>query len=228
MAEYTLPDLPYDYAALEPHLSAQILELHHGKHHAAYVKGANTVLEKLEQARDSGEYGTINQLEKNLAFHLSGHILHSLLWKNLSPTGGDKPQGELAAAIDNFFGSFDAFQAQLTEAANNVQGSGWGALVVGAARPAPHRRAGLRPPGQRRPGRPAAPRRRHVGARLLPAVPEPEDGVGRRVLEHRRLVRRRVPLRQGPPDRPRPRHALTRAAISRRLQAVSRRLRRRR
>ena len=128
MAEYTLPDLPYDYAALEPHLSAQILELHHGKHHAAYVKGANTVLEKLEQARDSGDFGTINQLEKNLAFHLSGHILHSLLWKNLSPSGGGKPEGDLAAAIDEFFGDYDGFRAQMTEAANNVQGSGWAAL----------------------------------------------------------------------------------------------------
>jgi len=128
MSEYTLPDLPYDYTALEPHLSAQILELHHGKHHAAYVKGANTVLEKLEHARDSGDFGTINQLEKNLAFHLSGHILHSLLWRNLSPSGGDKPESELAAAIDDHFGSFDGFKAQMTEAANNVQGSGWGAL----------------------------------------------------------------------------------------------------
>ena len=83
MAEYTLPELPYDYAALEPHLSARILELHHDKHHAAYVKGANTVLGKLEEARESGDFGTINQLEKNLAFHLSGHVLHSIFWKNL-------------------------------------------------------------------------------------------------------------------------------------------------
>jgi len=128
MAEYTLPELPYDHAALEPHLSARILELHHDKHHAAYVKGANTTLEKLDQARESGEFPTINQLEKNLAFHLSGHILHSLFWRNLSPEGGDKPEGELAAAIDEYFGSFDGFAAQLTEAANNVQGSGWGAL----------------------------------------------------------------------------------------------------
>ena len=128
MAEYTLPDLDYDHAALEPHLSGKILELHHGKHHAAYVKGANTVLEKLEQARTSGDYGSINQLEKNLAFHLSGHILHSIFWKNMSPSGGGKPDGDLADAIDEHLGSFDACKAQLTEAANNVQGSGWGAL----------------------------------------------------------------------------------------------------
>ena len=128
MTEYTLPDLAYDYAALEPHLSGKILELHHGKHHAAYVKGANTVLEKLAQARTSGDYDSINQLEKNLAFHLSGHILHSIFWKNMSPSGGGKPDGDLADAIDANLGSFDACKAQLTEAANNVQGSGWGAL----------------------------------------------------------------------------------------------------
>jgi Fe-Mn family superoxide dismutase len=126
--KYTLPDLAYDYGALEPHLSGRILELHHGKHHKTYVEGANTVLEKLEQARASGDFGSINQLEKNLAFHLSGHILHSIFWKNLAPGRGGKPEGDLAAAIDDQFGSFDAFSAQLTEAANNVQGSGWGAL----------------------------------------------------------------------------------------------------
>ena len=128
MAKYTLPALDYDYAALEPSLSARILELHHDKHHKAYVDGANTVLEKLEQARTSGDFGTINQLEKNLAFHLSGHILHSIFWKNLSPDGGGKPEGELADAIAEHLGSFDAFKAQLSEAATNVQGSGWAAL----------------------------------------------------------------------------------------------------
>jgi Fe-Mn family superoxide dismutase len=125
---YTLPELGYDYSALEPHLSARILELHHDKHHKAYVDGANKALEKLQQARESGDFGSINQLEKNLAFHLSGHVLHSLFWKNMSPDGGDKPEGDLADAINEHLGSFDGFKAQLTEAANNVQGSGWGAL----------------------------------------------------------------------------------------------------
>jgi superoxide dismutase, Fe-Mn family len=129
MPEYTLPDLSYDYAALEPHYSAQILELHHDKHHAAYVKGANTALEKLAASREKEEFGTINQLQKNLAFNLSGHVLHSLFWNNMSPQGGDKPDGELAAAIDESFGSFEGFRSQLSEAALNVQGSGWGALT---------------------------------------------------------------------------------------------------
>jgi Fe-Mn family superoxide dismutase len=128
MTKYALPELAYDYGALEPHLSARILELHHGKHHKAYVEGANSVLDKLAEARSTGDFGSINQLEKNLAFHLSGHILHSIFWKNLSPEGGDKPAGELATAIDEHLGSFDAFRSQLTEAAMNVQGSGWGAL----------------------------------------------------------------------------------------------------
>jgi Fe-Mn family superoxide dismutase len=128
MALYELPELPYDYSALEPHYSAQVLELHHDKHHKAYVDGANTTFEKLGEARESGEFGTINQLEKNMAFHLSGHVLHSLLWSNMSPDGGGEPEGELAAAIKESFGSYDALRSQVSEAANNVQGSGWAAL----------------------------------------------------------------------------------------------------
>ena len=128
MPKYELPDLPYDYSALEPHYSAEVLELHHDKHHKAYVDGANTTFEKLGQARDSGDFGSINQLEKNMAFHLSGHVLHSLLWKNMSPDGGGEPEGELASAVKESFGSFDALRAQISEAANNVQGSGWAAL----------------------------------------------------------------------------------------------------
>jgi superoxide dismutase, Fe-Mn family len=129
MAPYTLPDLPYDYGALEPHYSAEILELHHDKHHAAYVAGANTTLEKLADAREKGDYGTIVGLEKTLAFNLSGHVLHSIFWTNLSPDGGDKPDGDLASAIDEHFGSFDAFKAQLTQVTTTVQGSGWGVLA---------------------------------------------------------------------------------------------------
>jgi Fe-Mn family superoxide dismutase len=129
MKPYTLPDLPYDYAALEPYYSARMLELHHDKHHAAYVKGVNTTLEKLAAMRASGDLSSIVGLEKTLAFNLSGHVLHTLFWKNLSPSGGDRPTGELAAALDEHFGSFDAFQNQLSKSASSVQGSGWGALT---------------------------------------------------------------------------------------------------
>jgi len=128
MKPYELPDLPYDYGALEPHYSARALELHHGKHHAAYVKGLNTAVEKLAAARDADDMSAIVGLEKALAFNLSGHVLHTLFWQNLSPSGGDRPSGELAAAIDENFGSFDKFKNQLTEAASTVQGSGWGSL----------------------------------------------------------------------------------------------------
>ncbi|MEO8605415.1 MAG: superoxide dismutase [bacterium] len=129
MPKYTLPELPYDYAALEPHYSAKIVELHHDKHHAAYVTGANTTQQKLAEAREKSDYAAINQLQKNLAFHLSGHILHSVMWKNLSPKGGGEPEGELAAAIKDSFGSFEALKNQLSEAANAVQGSGWSTLA---------------------------------------------------------------------------------------------------
>ncbi len=128
MAEYTLPDLDYDYGALEPHISGQINQLHHGKHHATYVKGANDALAKLAEAREKGDHSAILLNEKNLAFNLGGHVNHSIWWKNLSPNGGDKPTGDLAAAIDDSFGSFDAFRAQFTAAANGLQGSGWAVL----------------------------------------------------------------------------------------------------
>lgn len=129
MAQYTLPDLPYDHAALEPHYSAEVLELHHDKHHAAYVKGANDTLQKLADARGSDNFESIVGLQKTLAFNLSGHILHSIFWTNLSPGGGDKPEGELADAIVENFGSFDGFKGQLTAATTTVQGSGWGVLA---------------------------------------------------------------------------------------------------
>ncbi|WP_190863426.1 superoxide dismutase [Actinomadura sp. RB99] len=129
MADYTLPDLPYDYAALEPAITGEILELHHSKHHAAYVKGANDTLERLAEARGKEQFGGLVGLEKTFAFNLSGHVLHSIFWDNLSPDGGDRPDGELAAAIDEHFGTFDAFRKQLTAATSTVQGSGWGVLA---------------------------------------------------------------------------------------------------
>ena len=128
MAEYTLPDLPYDYAALEPHISARIMELHHDKHHAVYVAGPTPALAKRPEARESGDYANVPKLEKDLAFHLGGHINHSIFWKNLSPDGGDKPTGELGAAIDEFFGSFDKFVGHFSAAATSLQGSGWAVL----------------------------------------------------------------------------------------------------
>ena len=128
MAEYTLPDLPYDYSALAPHISATIMELHHSKHHNTYVTGANTANAALAEARETGNLANVNKLEKDLAFNLGGHVNHAIFWTNLSPDGGDKPTGDLEAAIDDNFGSFDKFQAHFTATAMGVQGSGWAVL----------------------------------------------------------------------------------------------------
>ena len=122
---YTLPDLPYDPGALEPHISGRIMELHHGKHHATYVKGANTALEKLQELRAGGDFATISLLERNLAFNVSGHVLHSVFWTNLSPDGGGEPEGALAEALDANFDGFAAFRRVMSEAAASIQGSGW-------------------------------------------------------------------------------------------------------
>lgn len=129
MTVYTLPELPYDYAALEPHISGTIMELHHDKHHANYVGGANTALEKLEAARESGDFAAINLYEKNLAFNLGGHTNHTIFWQNMTPDGQGRPSGELAAAIDEYFGSFEKFQGQFAATALGLQGSGWGILA---------------------------------------------------------------------------------------------------
>jgi len=129
MAEYTLPDLAYDYSALAPSISGQIMELHHSKHHATYVAGANTANAALAEARSTGNLANVNKLEKDLAFNLGGHVNHSIFWTNMSPDGGDKPTGDLAAQIDDQFGSFDAFVAHFTAVGLGVQGSGWAVLA---------------------------------------------------------------------------------------------------
>ena len=126
---YTLPDLDYDYGALAPHIAPEIMELHHSKHHAAYVKGINDALEQLAAAREEGDLGAVNKLSKDAAFHLGGHINHSVFWKNMSPDGGGEPDGDIAAAIDEYFGSFDAFKKHFNAVANGIQGSGWSMLV---------------------------------------------------------------------------------------------------
>ena len=128
--KYVLPELPYAYDALEPHISAEIMELHHSKHHQNYVNGANAALEKLEAARKDGSIAAVvTALSKDLAFNLGGHTNHSLFWENLGPNGGGKPTGALAAAIDADFGSFEEFQKHFAAAALGLQGSGWAVLA---------------------------------------------------------------------------------------------------
>jgi len=128
MPKYTLPELQFDYSALEPHISGHIMELHHGKHHATYVKGANAALDRLAEARSKGDFDTLAGLERTLAFNVSGHVLHSLFWENLAPKGPGRPEGAFAEALERDFGGFPAFKRQFTEAAATVMGSGWAGL----------------------------------------------------------------------------------------------------
>ncbi len=126
--EFVLPDLPYPYDALEPHIDKETMRLHHDIHHAGYVKGLNNAIAKLDEARTSGDTSLIKPWSRELAFHGSGHFLHAIFWQNMSPTGGGKPTGALAAAIDKDFGGFDAFKTHFSSASSSVEGSGWGIL----------------------------------------------------------------------------------------------------
>lgn len=128
--KYSLPDLPYKYDALEPHISKDIMTLHHDKHHLAYVNGANAALEKLENARKNNFQGVdVRAVTRDLSFHVSGHVLHAIFWPNMKPNGGGKPGGKIADMITVDFGSFDAFKAQFTEVAKAVEGIGWAVLA---------------------------------------------------------------------------------------------------
>src|SRR5205807_189252 len=129
VSRYVLPDLPYDYGALEPHLSGRLMQLHHDKHHRKYVDTANECIEKLLEARRAGEFDGIPALEHKLAFNVSGHVLHSLFWQNLAPGAGGEPVGALAQAIERDFGGFKLFKKQLVITASTIMGSGWAALV---------------------------------------------------------------------------------------------------
>ncbi len=131
--EYALPPLPYPPDALEPHIDAQTMTLHHDKHHAAYVKGLNDALAKLAEARkggkDSTALGEIRGATDALAFNGSGHSLHTIFWNNMKKAGGGEPKGAIGAAITQDFGGFGPFQAQFSQASKTVQGSGWGILA---------------------------------------------------------------------------------------------------
>ena len=128
---YSLPKLPYGYKELAPFMSEEQLQLHHEKHHQAYVTGANAVFEKLEQARKTGGDLDMKAALKELSFHIGGHLLHGLFWENLAPAGrggGGQPAGILGAAIDKEFGSFERFRTEFSQAAVTDEGSGWAAL----------------------------------------------------------------------------------------------------
>ncbi|TKC19771.1 superoxide dismutase [Robertmurraya kyonggiensis] len=129
VGKHTLPPLPYAYNALEPVISEEIMRIHHTKHHQSYVDGLNKAEKKLEDARKSGDFSLVKHWSRELAFHGSGHYLHTIFWNNMTPNGGGKPSGKLIKEIEKYFGSFEAFKKQFTEAAKAVEGVGWAILV---------------------------------------------------------------------------------------------------
>ena len=126
---FELPPLPYAYDALEPHYDEATVRLHHDKHHAAYVTGLNAAVEQVGKMTASGDFAGAKTAAKALAFHGSGHVLHSLFWTNMKPGGGGEPTGDLAKAIAGKLGSFDAFKKLFLATTNSVEGSGWGILA---------------------------------------------------------------------------------------------------
>jgi Fe-Mn family superoxide dismutase len=124
-----LPPLPYAYDALEPHIDKETLTIHHDKHHAGYVRGFNRAWEMVAKARGSDDFELIKHWSRELSFHASGHVLHTLYWENMSPTGGGEPGGALADAVNKSFGNFTRFANHFKAASGSVEGSGWGILA---------------------------------------------------------------------------------------------------
>lgn len=128
----TLPDLPYDYGALEPAISGKIMELHHSKHHNTYVTSFNNATEQMAEARHKEDIQTQIALQPLINFHGGGHINHTLFWENLAPIskgGGEPPTGGLSKAINDSYGSLDAMKEKFNAALAGIQGSGWAWLV---------------------------------------------------------------------------------------------------
>nr|AFI24612.1 Mn-superoxide dismutase [Cyclina sinensis] len=126
--KHTLPDLPYDYNALEPVISNEIMQIHHQKHHQTYVDNLNATEEKLAAAVAENNLSQVIALQPALKFNGGGHINHSIFWEILSPNGGGTPTGDLLELIKKDFGSFDNMKEELTQASVGIQGSGWGWL----------------------------------------------------------------------------------------------------
>ncbi len=127
--KHELPPLDYAYEALEPHIDAQTMKLHHDIHHLAYVNGLNNAEAKLAEAREKKDFALVKHWERELAFHGAGHFLHCVFWKNMAPNAGGKPSGVLMQNIEKCFGSYEAFEAQFKAAGGAVEGSGWVLLV---------------------------------------------------------------------------------------------------
>lgn len=128
---HILPPLPYAHDALEPHIDAQTMRVHHERHHAAYVAGLNAAEQALAAARAAGDHADIAKHQLAIAFHGSGHVNHSIFWRNMGPAASVKPrpEGELAHQLSRDFGGLDPFRAQFQAAAVRVEGNGWGVLA---------------------------------------------------------------------------------------------------
>jgi Fe-Mn family superoxide dismutase len=131
---YSLPDLSYAFDALEPHVDARTMEIHHGKHHAAYVTNLNAALQGSEHEGKSLEalLAIISTLPVAVRNNGGGHWNHTMFWEMMSPNGGGEPSGELASKINEQFGSFEDMKKQLAQAAATRFGSGWAWLCVDA------------------------------------------------------------------------------------------------
>ena len=127
MTDHELPPLPYDYDALEPHISEQVVTWHHDTHHQGYVNGLNGAEETLAENRQSGDFSGSPAAMKNVTHNGCGHYLHTLFWENMSPDGGGEPSGDLADRIEQDFGSYEAWKGEF-EAAAGAAG-GWALLV---------------------------------------------------------------------------------------------------
>ncbi|MFW5929905.1 MAG: superoxide dismutase [Halobacteriota archaeon] len=127
MSQHELPELPYDYDALEPHISEQVVTWHHDTHHQGYVNGLNGAEETLADNRKSGDFSSSGAAIRSVTHNGCGHYLHTLFWNNMSPDGGGEPEGELRERIEEDFGSYDAWKGEFKAAASAA--GGWALLV---------------------------------------------------------------------------------------------------
>jgi superoxide dismutase, Fe-Mn family len=129
--QYMLPNLPYGYDELEPHIDAATLQIHHGKHHQTYVDELNKTLKAISefQGQEDDESAKLSGLTRNLSFNAGGHVLHTLFWATMAPGMGGKPEGNISDAIDRDFNSFDSFKPYFSKVATTIKGSGWALLA---------------------------------------------------------------------------------------------------
>ena len=191
---HSVPPLPYDYNALEPHIDEQTMEIHHDKHHAAYVNNLNAALEKHPELQSKSVEDLvkgINTVPEDIRTAVrnngGGHINHTMFWEIMGPGKGGEPTGRLGDAIKSSFGDFEKFKTQMNDAGVKRFGSGWAWLIDAGGKLVIE---STREPGQPADGRQEAdPRHRRLGARLLPEVPEPPSRLPRRLVERRQLGR---------------------------------------